>query len=283
MATYALFVTIACFIRSMLRLHAIPRGVVVQQQEINRVSAGGDDDKPWLAVPSTQSFKSVVTASHEKILLGWRKVGFGQNHFGAFSVIPLRGETTLDAARREMKAAAGIEPTDLIPMGKLLIVTEGSSEAREEEVILAPCWTGKAIQTKTTIPGVFRIKSYPRPPRKSASLEKLSLSSTVSTSSGSTRSSRRTPSVNSLPSFHPMSPEQSGWERFTGLISRLSSPPPQPDLALPWHCMQPEDRIWYPLLVGGKKFVGRVDYAAPKEGETFGEIRRWWFAELSSS
>lgn len=140
------------------------------------------------------------------------------------------------------------------------------------------------LRTKTTIPGVFRIKSYPRPPRKSASLEKLSLSSITSRSSGSTRSSRRTPSVNSLPSFHPLSPEQSSWERFTSMMSCFSSsPPPQPDLALPWHCMQPEDRIWYPLLVSGKKFVGRVDYAAPKEGETVGEIRRWWFAELNPS
>lgn len=58
----------------------------------------------------------------------------------------MRGETTLDAARREMKASVGIEPTELFPMGKVLIVTEGCAEAREEEVLLAPCWTGKAVQ-----------------------------------------------------------------------------------------------------------------------------------------
>lgn len=67
METYALFTAIACFFRTILRLYAIPRGVAVRQQEINRVSAGGDDEKPWLPVPSTQSFKSVVTASHEKV------------------------------------------------------------------------------------------------------------------------------------------------------------------------------------------------------------------------
>lgn len=52
------------------------------------------------------------------------------------------------------QAAAGIEPTDLIPMGKLLIVTEGSSDAREEEVILAPCWTGKAVQCVSLRPNL---------------------------------------------------------------------------------------------------------------------------------
>jgi len=245
------------------------------------VAAGGEDKHPWLAVDATQSFKSVVTASHEKILLGWRRVGFGQDHFCAFSVIPMRGETTLQAARREMKAAVGIEPTDLFPIGKLLIVTEGCPEAREEEILLAPCWTGKATQTQTTIPGVFRIRSYPRLPSKSPSFSCEKLSDVSPPESNDSRLS-----LDSLPSFHPIPPPKSMWQRVMDALREAlsrSRPLPPPDLALPWHCMQPDDRVWYPLLASGKHFVGRVDYAVPKEGETVGEMRRWWFAELNSS
>jgi hypothetical protein len=134
-------------------------------------------------------------------------------------------------------------------------------------------------RTDTTIPGVFRIWSYPRPPSKSPSFscEKL-------TQSSPSMYSRL--SLDSLPSFHPIQPPKSVWRRvldsLRSAISR-SRPLPQPDLALPWHCMQPEDKIWYPLLVSGRRFVGRVDYSAPMGGQTVGEMRRWWFAELNTT
>lgn len=67
--------------------------------------------KRWADHKSYRSFDVVILITHwydEQILLGWKKVGFGQNHFGAFSVIPLRGETTLNAARREMKVTSMI-------------------------------------------------------------------------------------------------------------------------------------------------------------------------------
>ncbi|KIO25413.1 hypothetical protein M407DRAFT_8394 [Tulasnella calospora MUT 4182] len=111
---------------------------------------------PWLPFQSVTGFKGVVPVDHEQILLGWNKNGFDKHHFGPFAVRPERGETTAQAVRRSLKVILGhfIAPSYCISvaessveiLGRILFVTEGQSEAREEILIKASAWKGNIAE-----------------------------------------------------------------------------------------------------------------------------------------
>lgn len=236
---------------------------------------------PWLPFQSVTGFKGVVPVDHEQILLGWNKNGFDKHHFGPFAVRPERGETTAQAVRRSLKYMAGISVAEssVEILGRILFVTEGQSEAREEILIKASAWKGNIAETKLYIPARFH-----RTPFRSTAL--------VDKREDDTSDSGY--STDSLPSFLPISTPKNGIS-FHSIMSSCSlwsssktAPHSEADdclpALLPWHCMHPEDKVWYPLLISGQKFIGRVDYAASPDGSSGpGPIRRYWFATVSQS
>ncbi|KAG8985313.1 hypothetical protein FRB90_004786 [Tulasnella sp. 427] len=238
---------------------------------------------PWLPLRSVNGFKGVVPVGHEQILLGWKKDGFDKHHFGPFAVHPERGETTPQAVKRSLKSMAGISVAEssVEVVGRILFVTEGQQEAREETIIRASAWRGPIVETKAYIPARF----HRTPFRSTASVDKRKDDTSDSGSS-----------TDSLPSFLPIDTPKntitfhsimsscSLWSSSKSTRSTDTTEEECLPALLPWHCMHPEDKVWYPLLISGQKFVGRVDYsAAPKGSPEGGQIRRYWFAALSEA
>jgi hypothetical protein len=46
--------------------------------------------------------------------------------------------------------------------------------------------------------------------------------------------------------------------------------------ALPYDLMWPDDRFWFPVLIQGRKFIGRADFIHDEKGVW--RMQRHWFA-----
>lgn len=47
---------------------------------------------------------------------------------------------------------------------------------------------------------------------------------------------------------------------------------------IPWEEMWIDDQYWYPIMLSGKSFAGRVDFEEfDKGGVKKYTLRRWWF------
>lgn len=47
---------------------------------------------------------------------------------------------------------------------------------------------------------------------------------------------------------------------------------------IPWERMWADDRYWYPIMLSGKYFVGRVDFSeSVEDGDEKYTLQRWWF------
>ncbi|KAG8955134.1 hypothetical protein FRC04_009591 [Tulasnella sp. 424] len=267
--------------------HPLPPGLqrlVSPRDDIESVvEEASSSSVPWLPLRSVTEFKGVVPVGHDQILLGWKKNGFDKHHFGPFAVHSERGETTAQAVKRSLKSMAGISVAEssVEVVGRILFVTEGQTEAREETLIRASAWRGNIVETKFYIPARF----HRTPFRSTAPVEKREDDSDSSYS------------TDSLPSFLPMDTPKNGisfhsimsscslWSSSKTSRSAMSDSDSDDCLPalLPWHCMHPEDKVWYPLLISGQKFIGRVDYSASSPDGSAGQIRRYWFATVSQS
>ncbi|KAG8900724.1 hypothetical protein FRB99_005797 [Tulasnella sp. 403] len=275
-------------ITSILSIRAsIPPLVQVRPREIRSVVSERGKDLQWLPVKSIKSSKSVVPIDDKQIILGWRKGGPDRHHFGAFSFCPRQGEGILHAARRDLDSAAGLKPTRMQALGRILFVNEATLEGREEVIYRASAWSGDPMETDAHIPAIFHTASIFTPTKEKE---------------GSFSDSAY--STDTLPSFHPMADDaeeprsslhylidafcfgsshhdtksmhQADTKRQSNFDDTWCC-----DLLLPWHCMHPDEMIYYPLLISGKHFVGRVDYSASEDGGV-GEIRKWWFAGVDN-
>jgi len=47
---------------------------------------------------------------------------------------------------------------------------------------------------------------------------------------------------------------------------------------IPWESMWTDDRHWYPIMLSGRHFVGRVDHTVSQvDGVEKYLLQRWWF------
>jgi 8-oxo-dGTP diphosphatase/2-hydroxy-dATP diphosphatase len=50
-------------------------------------------------------------------------------------------------------------------------------------------------------------------------------------------------------------------------------------LPIPYDTMWADDIYWMPLMLAGKRFVGRADFQKAESGKEY--MRRWWFGTPS--
>ncbi|KAI0251944.1 hypothetical protein BJV78DRAFT_1125567 [Lactifluus subvellereus] len=119
-------------------------------------SSGGDHD--WLTFVSKKLYTNAFIVSPgppQKILLGYKKRGFGAHLYNGFGGKVEAGETPAKAAARELKEECGIEAS-LDHCGTLLFVSKGGPEwAFQIELYRADAYTGTLIETEEMRPEWF--------------------------------------------------------------------------------------------------------------------------------
>ncbi|KAH9000764.1 hypothetical protein EDB86DRAFT_3041809 [Lactarius hatsudake] len=136
---------------------SLPPGLTRDPQlEYIVTSSGGEHD--WLTFSSTRLYTNSFILSPgppQKILLGYKKRGFGAQWYNGFGGKVEAGESPAQAAARELKEECGIEAS-LEHCGTLLFFTKGGPEwAFQIEIYRADAYSGTLIETEEMRPEWF--------------------------------------------------------------------------------------------------------------------------------
>ncbi|KAH9974060.1 NUDIX hydrolase domain-like protein [Lactifluus volemus] len=137
---------------------SLPPGLLDSQTQYVETSSGGDQE--WLTITSKKLYTNafiVLPSSPRKILLGYKKRGFGAHLYNGFGGKVEAGETPAQAAARELKEECGIEAS-LNHCGTLLFTIQGGPEwAFQIEIYRADAYTGALIETEEMRPEWFSV------------------------------------------------------------------------------------------------------------------------------
>ncbi|KAI0305168.1 hypothetical protein B0F90DRAFT_1625355 [Multifurca ochricompacta] len=137
---------------------SLPPGLPSESLHVRyaETSSGGDHD--WLPVISTKLYTNAFIISPgppQKILLGYKKRGFGAHFYNGFGGKVEAGESPAQAAARELKEECGVEAS-LDHCGTLLFVNKGGPEwAFQIEIYRADGYSGTLIETEEMRPEWF--------------------------------------------------------------------------------------------------------------------------------
>lgn len=105
---------------------------------------------------SRKLYTNAFVIQDGKLLLGYKKRGFGQHIYNGFGGKVEPGETPLEAAARELQEEAGIQAS-LKHVGMLFFVSEGIDQAFQIEIYRADGYSGIITETEEMLPSWFRI------------------------------------------------------------------------------------------------------------------------------
>ncbi|KZT12768.1 uncharacterized protein LAESUDRAFT_689577 [Laetiporus sulphureus 93-53] len=120
----------------------LPPGLDVTE-ELEKISEGGSS--LWLDFESVRLYTNAFIRQDEKLLLGYKKRGFGKDLFNGFGGKVDVGETPLEAAIRELEEEAGIT-APLEHCGTLFFTSTDSKEAAYIEVFYAEQFSGTEMR-----------------------------------------------------------------------------------------------------------------------------------------
>lgn len=99
-----------------------------------------------------------------EVLLGYKKIGFGQGKFTGFGGKVEAGESILEAARREMEEETSVRVAiqDMQAVARLrFIFPHQPAWSQEVHVFLALSWSGEPVESDEMIPKWFSIGELP--------------------------------------------------------------------------------------------------------------------------
>ncbi|KAL4073568.1 NUDIX hydrolase domain-like protein [Scleroderma citrinum] len=118
--------------------------------------AKGGCEIDWQPYTQTRFYTNAFIISDDKLLLGFKKRGFGANLYNGFGGKVEPGETPAQAAARELKEESGID-APLEHAGVLIFLTEGTEWAFHIDVFSARSYTGEPTETDEMRPGWFSL------------------------------------------------------------------------------------------------------------------------------
>lgn len=98
---------------------------------------------------------------HPNILLGMKKRGFGAGRWNGFGGKVAAGETTEEAAKREIKEEAGIEAEKLNKVGILEFEFRGDSEILQVHIFKTNHFLGEPTESEEMKPRWFSVDQIP--------------------------------------------------------------------------------------------------------------------------
>ncbi|KAF4616537.1 hypothetical protein D9613_008716 [Agrocybe pediades] len=142
--------------------------------------ASGGDDKSWLSFDKIKQYTNAFIVQDGKVLLGYKKRGFGQGKYNGFGGKVDAGESSLQAAIRELQVPrftshilnklhltfrlqqeeAGII-APLEHAGSLLFISQGSEWAFQIEIYRAETFEGTITESDEMRPEWFSINALP--------------------------------------------------------------------------------------------------------------------------
>lgn len=102
-----------------------------------------------------------IVHQQQKVLLGYKKRGFGAGKWNGFGGKVEDGEEVFDAARREIKEEAGIDAIDLDRLGIVNFRFRGKPEILEVHIFKAKNFEGEVKESDEMKPQWFDIKEIP--------------------------------------------------------------------------------------------------------------------------
>ncbi|KAG8907251.1 hypothetical protein FRB99_004945 [Tulasnella sp. 403] len=217
--------------------------ITVDAEEL--VSGAKEPGMPWSATTSTKLYTNcfIIDEKNQRILLGYKKRGFGKGMYNGFGGKVDANEAPYDAALRELKEEAGISSV-LAHAGTLLFTSGDSSLMHHIEIYRGLEWGGEIVETEEMRPEWFRVPEF---------------------AYDSEEMLKRMDDPRDISGGNTVSGDGSSGD--------LAS--------IPFEKMWYDDRLWFPFLLKKRPFVGRVDFGVPTEEGVLDSapMIKWWFGE----
>uniref|UniRef100_A0A1B6KAA9 Oxidized purine nucleoside triphosphate hydrolase n=1 Tax=Graphocephala atropunctata TaxID=36148 RepID=A0A1B6KAA9_9HEMI len=110
---------------------------------------------------SHKVYTLAIIRNEAKILLGYKKRGFGKGKWNGFGGKVEEGESIIDAALREVKEECGLEPKDLTKIGTLEFQFLENPEIMKVNVFKSEVFTGEVAESEEMLPKWFHKDDIP--------------------------------------------------------------------------------------------------------------------------
>ncbi|KAI0371310.1 hypothetical protein BV20DRAFT_965497 [Pilatotrama ljubarskyi] len=141
----------------------LPPGLSYDKQLVEEANGGSENE--WVQYDKVKQYTNAfVIIDDQKVLLGFKKRGFGMGLWNGFGGKVDPGETPAQAAVRELEEEAGITAS-LKQCGTLFFVVEGVDTAFNISVFSAYEYQGTVTETDEMRPEWFSIQHSLLPPR----------------------------------------------------------------------------------------------------------------------
>ncbi|KAJ3747947.1 NUDIX hydrolase domain-like protein [Lentinula detonsa] len=123
------------------------------EKDLREVIVGGTSPT-WMAYTDIKFYTNAFIFHEKKILLGYKKRGFGLHKYNGFGGKIEPGETSLEAAARELEEEAGIR-SSLKHIGVLFFISEGENSAFHIDIYRGDGFEGTVTESEEMRPEWF--------------------------------------------------------------------------------------------------------------------------------
>ncbi len=115
-----------------------------------------------MPIPPPKIMTLALVFRDEKVLLGWKKTGFGAGRWNGFGGKVEPGELVINAAKRELEEEAGIRAHSLIPHGIITYITLVPDKAPiEMHLFRTEQFEGEPHESTEMSPAWFDVSNVP--------------------------------------------------------------------------------------------------------------------------